>query len=131
MDSMQAISDGQQRRFGTFWYVMAGVFLPCTAVLVCLGFHGITTAMNANGHFFNVFGVGAIVASFIVAVLLVITRARGTDRTTFLTFLNSTILSLSGFLSAFYTVQPSSYTMSLGFVTLACMSFNWFEIWSR
>ncbi|XP_057815749.2 uncharacterized protein LOC131029325 [Cryptomeria japonica] len=101
MDSMQAKSDGQQRPFGTFCYAMAGIFIPCTALWVCLGFH----AMNANGLFLSVFGVDAIVASFIVAVLLVITRARGTDRTIFLTFLNSTILFLSGFLAAFYTLQ--------------------------
>ncbi|GLJ48615.1 hypothetical protein SUGI_1025770 [Cryptomeria japonica] len=131
MDSMQANSDGQQRPFHTFWHAMAGISIPCTAVWVFLGFHGITTAMNANGLFVNVFGVGSIVASFIVAVLLVVTRARGTDRTIFLTFLNSTILSMSGFLAAFYTVQPSSYIISLGFVSLACMAFNQFEIWSR
>ncbi|XP_059069439.1 uncharacterized protein LOC131859550 [Cryptomeria japonica] len=132
MDSMQEKSDGQQHPFGTFCYAMTGILIPCTAVLVCLGFLGITTAMNANGLFLNVFGLGAIVASFIVAVLLVITTARGTDRTIFLTFLNSTILSLSGFLAAFYTVQPSSYIISLGFViSLACMAFDWFEIWSR
>ncbi|GLJ48614.1 hypothetical protein SUGI_1025720 [Cryptomeria japonica] len=110
MDSMEAKSDGQLEETDP---VMAGICISWTAFCVCLGFRSIITTIKANGLFFNLFVVGAIVASFIVALVLVITRTRGADRTFFRFFFNSAIFCLSALLAVFYTVQPSSYIISL------------------